>query len=161
MYFHDRPANWPIVPPPPKYTHTHTPQPKQPPPHHHTHANETGKQAKEKANCITNILTQWDIVAVIHTYTMGYCSIYPHPTQSRVIRSCVSVDKYTVFPANTTIHFYCNTATCFGPLQNHHQASSKNFFKCETCIKSVPVICIYEITKCTKQITSVPGHFVC
>jgi len=35
---------------------------------------------------------------------------------------CLNVgrDKYADLPPNTTVHFYCNTATCCDPLQNHH-----------------------------------------
>ena len=59
---------------------------------------------------------------------MANCCSYSHPSLSHVIHPCVTIVKYTIFPSNTIIHFYCNTATCFGSLQNHHQASSKKLF---------------------------------
>jgi len=33
----------------------------------------------------------------------------------------IIMDKYRDFLCNTTVHFYCNTATCCGLLQKHHQ----------------------------------------
>ena len=33
------------------------------------------------------------------------------------------------FSSNNTMHFYCNTATCFGPLHDHHQAGEQNYEK--------------------------------
>jgi len=48
-----------------------------------------------------------------------------------VIQLCLNiiVDKYTEFLSNMTLKFYCNTATCFGPLWGHHRLSNKNFKK--------------------------------
>ena len=34
----------------------------------------------------------------------------------------INANKYADFRSNTTIHFYCNTATYFGLLQEHHHA---------------------------------------
>jgi len=39
------------------------------------------------------------------------------------------MNKYTDSPSNTRIDFYCNKATGFGPLQNHHRAVKRNCFK--------------------------------
>jgi len=39
------------------------------------------------------------------------------------------MDKYTDSPSNTSIHFHCNKATGFGPLQNYHQAVKQKLFK--------------------------------
>jgi len=33
----------------------------------------------------------------------------------------INTDKYRDFLCNTTVHFYCNTATCCGLPQKHHQ----------------------------------------
>lgn len=40
-----------------------------------------------------------------------------------------NMDKYTDSPSDTSVHFYCNKVTGFGPLRKYHQAVKQKCFK--------------------------------
>jgi len=63
----------------------------------------------------------------------------------------IGVDKYTNFPSNTTVQFYCNTATCFVPLHSHRHAVKKKFLEKVNLYTNYTFNLFCEIPKITKK----------